>query len=153
MNRKPRSDSATAAVTACQNAAAAPLTAPAHVKVPARVRPFFDALLRNRPRDRWNDADLAVAALLARSQCDCERLMREIEAEGEILPGNRVNQKCVLVDKLARRITSLSRLLHVHAEATQGRAREQGNALDAERAAEAAQVSAGNVHHLIPRRA
>ena len=41
-----------------------------------------------------------------------------------------------LVDKLTRRIVSLSRMLHVHPEATQGRAQDQGNKLELEREAE-----------------
>lgn len=130
--RQTRSDSATAAVQAAQNAAAGPLEPPAHVTLPDAARPFWDALMRNRPRHRWNDADLATAALLAVSQWQATTLMADVEQ----LPA---------VDKLARRIMALSRLLHVHPEATQGRAREQGNGLTVERQAE------GNVHPLIRR--
>ena len=63
--RQTRSDSATAAVQAAQNAAAGPLEPPAHVTLPDAARPFWAALMRNRPRHKWNDADLATAALLA----------------------------------------------------------------------------------------
>ena len=108
--------------------------------------------MRNRPRHKWNTADLATAAMLARAQFDVERLQREIETEGDIVDG-KVNPKHGLIDKLGRRIVTLSRLLHVHPEATQGRAREQGNALEAERDAEKARETAGasNVTHLIRR--
>mgnify|MGYP003595614806 CR=1 FL=1 len=54
-------------------------------------------------------------------------------------------EQLAAVDKLGRRIAMLSRLLHVHPEATSGRAREQGNGLTVERQAE------GNVHPLIRR--
>lgn len=91
--------------------------------------------MRNRPRDRWNDADLATAAILARAQADTERLLDEIAVEGDVI-GDKLNPKHPLVDKLARRIVTLSRLLHVHPEATQGRAREQGNTLGVEHEAE-----------------
>lgn len=121
--RQGRSDSATAAVQAAQNAAAGPLDPPAHVTVPDAARPFWDALMRNRPRHRWNDADMATAALLAVSQCQAATLMADVE-------------QLAVVDKLGRRIAMLSRLLHVHPEATQGRAREQGNELGTEREAE-----------------
>ncbi|WP_442681938.1 hypothetical protein ACSBPQ_09465 [Stenotrophomonas sp. JC08] len=121
--RQRRSDSATAAVQAAQNAAAAPLEPPAHVPLPDAARPFWDALIRNRPRHRWNDADLATAALLAVSQMQATELMTDVE-------------QLAVVDKLGRRIAMLSRLLHVHPEATQGRAREQGNELQGEREAE-----------------
>lgn len=134
--RQTRSDSATAAVQAAQNAAAGPLEPPAHVHVPDEVRPFWDALMHNRPRHRWNDADLTSAAILARAQCDVERLQAEIAREGDMV-GDRLNPKHALVDRLGRRIVMLSRLLHVHPEATQGRAREQGNPLESEREAEA----------------
>jgi len=121
--RQGRSDSATAAVQAAQNAAAGPLDPPAHVTVPDEARPFWDALMRNRPRHRWNDADMATAALLAVSQWQAATLMADVE-------------QLAAVDKLGRRIAMLSRLLHVHPEATQGRAREQGNELGTEREAE-----------------
>lgn len=133
--RQTRSDSVTAAVQAAQNAAQGPLEPPAHVHVPAEVRPFWDGLMRNRPRHRWNDGDLTTAAILARAQCDAERLAREIDAEGDMI-GQRLNPKHALVDKLGRRIVTLSRLLHVHPEATEGRAADQGNGLAAEREAE-----------------
>lgn len=152
--RQTRSDSAEVAVQAAQNAAAGPLKPPRHVKLPAKARPFWAALVRNRPRHKWNDADLANAAILARAQFDVERLTREIEAEGDVIDG-KLNPKHALVDKLGRRIVTLSRLLHVHPEATQGRAREQGNALEAEREAEKAKAKAeaagSNVHRLIRR--
>lgn len=150
--RQTRSDSATAAVQAAQNAAQGPLDPPAHVSLPEAARPFWDALVRNRPRHKWNEADLATAAMLARAQFDVERHELAIAAEGDIV-GGALNPRLALVDKLGRRIMSLSRMLHVHPEATQGRAREQGNALGAERTAEKAEqtASAGNVHHLIRR--
>ncbi len=134
--RQTRSDSSTAAVQAAQNAAQGPLEPPAHVTVPDGARPFWDALMRNRPRDRWNDADLASAAILARAQFDIDRHESAIAMEGDLVEG-ALNPRHALVDKLARRIMALSRLLHVHPEATQGRAREQGNSLEAERQAEA----------------
>ena len=130
--RQTRSDSATVAVQAAQNAAAGPLEPPAHVPLPDEARPFWDALMRNRPRHKWNDADLATAALLAVSQWQAATLMADVE-------------QLAAVDKLGRRIAMLSRLLHVHPEATSGRAREQGNGLTVERQAE------GNVHPLIRR--
>lgn len=122
-DRQTRSDSATAAVRAAQNAAAGPLDPPAHVALPDAARPFWSALMRNRPRDKWNDADLATAAILAVSQMQANALMADME-------------QVAVVDKLSRRITSLSRLLHVHPEATQGRAQDQGNKLINEREAE-----------------
>ncbi|MEN1927600.1 hypothetical protein WCE37_01105 [Luteimonas sp. MJ250] len=134
--RQTRSDSATAAVQAAQNAAQAPLSPPDHVTLPTGALPFWGALVANRPRHKWNDADLATAAMLARAQFDVERHERAITEEGDIVDG-KANPRLALVDKLARRIVMLARLLHVHPEATQGRAREQGNGLELEREAAA----------------
>lgn len=127
-----RSDSATAAVQAAQNAAQGPLEPPAHVPLPDNARPFWVALMRNRPRHKWNDADLATAALLAVSQMQALALVGDVE-------------QITNVDRLSRRITMLARLLHVHPEATQGRAQDAGKKLALEREAE------GNVHPLIRR--
>ncbi len=118
-----RSDSATAAVQAAQNAAQGPLEPPAHVTLPDDARPFWDALVRNRPRHKWNEADLGNAAILAVTQMQVHGLIGDVD-------------QAALVDKLTRRIVSLSRLLHVHPEATQGRAQDQGNKLALEREAE-----------------
>lgn len=133
--RQTRSDSAAAAVQAAQNAAQAPLEPPAHVTLSEGARPFWAALVRNRARDKWNDADLATAAILARAQFDVERHEAAIAVEGDLIEG-ALNPRLALVDKLGRRIMSLSRLLHVHPEATQGRAQDQGNKLALERDAE-----------------
>lgn len=133
--RQTRSDSATAAVQAAQNAAAGPLEPPAYLTLPDAARPFWAALMRSRPRHRWTDADLATAAMLARAQSDVERHERAVLDEGDMVDG-KLNPRLAYVDKLGRRIAMLSRLLHVHPEATQGRAREQGNELATEREAE-----------------
>lgn len=122
-SRNPRSDSATAAVQAAQNAAAGPLEPPAHVPLTDAARPFWTALMANRPRHRWNDADLATAALLATTQMQATALMADIE-------------QAALVDKLGRRIALLSKLLHVDADSTTGRRQAQGMTLELEREAE-----------------
>lgn len=132
MSRARRSDSAESAVIAAQNAAEGAPVPPEHVSLPDEAVPFWNALMANRPRDRWNDADLANAAILAVTQMQVHRLLEDIE-------------QAVLVDKLTRRIMALSRMLHVHPEATQGRPREQGKKLALERSA------AENVHPLIRR--
>lgn len=118
--RQPRSDSLAAAVVAAQNAAQAPIEPPEYVTLPDAAKPFWRALMLNRPRDRWNDADLAIAAHLARAQADAERLQREIADEGDVL-GDKLNPKHRLLEQIVKRIERLVRLLHVHAEATVGR--------------------------------
>lgn len=127
--RQRRSDSITAAVVAAQNAAQGPIAPPQYVTLPKAAMPFWRALVLNRPRDRWNDADLAIAAHLARAQADAERLQGEIDAEGDLLDDGKVNPKHRLLETAIKRIERLVRLLHVHAEATIGPARESAKPL------------------------
>lgn len=122
--RQPRSDSITAAITAAQNAAQAPLEPPEYVTLPEAAVPFWRALMLNRPRDRWNDADLGNAAILAITQMQVHELIGDVE-------------QAPLVDKLTRRIALLSRLLHVHAEATVGRPADSAKPLHLEQQARA----------------
>lgn len=119
---------------AAQNAALGPHDPLPHAPVPADAMPFWVAIMRNRPRDRWNDADLANAATLARCQRDVERLQSEVATEGDVIEG-KVNPKHILIDKLVRRVMGLSRMLHVHPEATDGRSQDAGKALENERQA------------------
>lgn len=130
--RNRRSDSAAAAVLAAQNVAMGPRDPLPHAPIISGARPFWDAIMRNRPRDRWNDADLANAAVLATCQHDVERLTREVAAEGDVVDG-KLNPKHALIDKLVRRGMGLSRMLHVHPEATDGRSQNAGKALANER--------------------
>lgn len=132
--RSRRSDSATSAVVAAQNAALGTLLPPPYIALPDAAMPFWEAIMRNRPRDTWNAADLAHAAVLARTQSDVERLLCEVEREGDMVDG-AINPKVLLLEKVERRALSLARFLHVHPEATQGRARENGNKLELEREA------------------
>ena len=134
--RNIRSDSAAAAVQAAQNVALGPHEPLPHAPVLEAAYPFWLAVMRNRPRDRWNDHDLANAAELANTQADVVRLRGEIAAEGDVLEG-KPNPKHVLIDKLVRRIMGLSRMLHVHPEATDGRSEDAGKALANERQASA----------------
>lgn len=129
--RQRRSDSIAAAVVAFQNAAQGPIAPPRYVDIPPAAKPFWEALVLNRPRDRWNASDLAIAAHLARAQADAERLQAEIEAEGDLL-GERLNPKHRLLESVIRRIERLVRLLHLHPEATVGPAREETKALAVE---------------------
>jgi phage terminase small subunit len=76
---------------------------------------------------------------MARAQADIERLQAELDTEGFTITNNKgnvlVNPKHKLLETLTRRVVSMSRVLHVHAEATVGRSRDAGNALINERQA------------------
>lgn len=128
MARKNRTDSASGAVRAFANAQAK-LEPPSHVTLRDSDRPFFDAVVRARTADTWTANDLAHAANLAACQADIERLRHEVHAEGDIVENARgtqiVNPKHALIETLSRRAVTLSRTLHVHAEATVGRSSDQ----------------------------
>ena len=150
--RRVRSDSITAAVQATQAATAGPIDPPAHVVLREGDRPFWDSVVSARARDTWNDADLEMAGNLARCKADIERLQQEITAEGDVLKNDRgtqiMNPKHTLLETLSRRAVALSRMLHVHAEATQGESRQQPGRAEPGKQAKAA---AGADDGLIPR--
>lgn len=119
-HRKP-SGTAAAAVVAAQNAAAAPLEPPGYVTLPEPCRPFWNAIVTSRPRDTWTDADLVLAANLARTQHAIESAAIGSDEHA----------------KLTRLAMALSRSISVHATATVGRAADMVNAATAERQARA----------------
>ena len=148
--RRTRTDSADAAVAAAKAVASGPIDPPAHVKLRECDRPFWDSIVSARARDSWNTSDLEVAANVARAKADIERLTEEIQTEGDIVTNDRgtqiINPKHTLLETLTRRVMAGSRMLHVHAEATNGESREQRgkNAAqkDAEKAGDAQQDEA-----------
>lgn len=148
--KRQRSDSTTAAVKAAQNAAAGTIEPPAHVTLRDGDLPFWESVVCARARDSWNSSDLENAANLARCKADIERLQAEITAEGDVIVNDRgtqiVNPKHALLETLSRRCLALSRMLHVHAEATVGESRDQVKALEAEKTAQGIGVDS-----LIPR--
>lgn len=95
--------------------------------------------MQARARDTWTDTDLATAVTLARTKADIQKLQLELDAEGfTYLNGKGVmmlNPKRKLIESMARLDMSLSRILHVHAEATVGKSRDSVNALNNERQA------------------
>ena len=135
--RNRRSDSAAAAVQAMANALAGELQPPAGLVLPAAARKFWTRIIGNRPRDRWNDLDLCNAVELARMFADIERLRAMVESEGDVTAG-KPHPAHKLLDTTGRRAVALSRMLHVHAEATEGRSANCSNALAGEQQARAA---------------
>ena len=117
--KRKRSDSAKAAVQAHQNAAQAPIEPPAYITLPEPCKPFWQAIVTARPRDTWNDADLAQAANLA-------RVLHAIESA---VIGSDEHAK------LTRLSMALARAVAVHPTATVGRAADLVNAATAEREA------------------
>lgn len=153
MARK-HSNSTTHAVEATQAAIAGPIQPPAHIHLRERDMPFWKAIVEARSADTWNPADLALAANLARCQADIDRLQIEIDEEGDTLANKKgtpvVNPKHALMETFSRRAVALSRAIHVHAEATQGRSRDAGNKLKTQMAAKDAVDNLRADEDLIP---
>ena len=107
---------------------AKPPVPPAHIEIPVEAMPHWDAIVRAREYRAWTGPDLEHAANLACCLCDCERLRRELRIEGDIVINARgtqiVNPKHTLLEQLSRRSVALSRLIHVHAEATAGKSED-----------------------------
>lgn len=118
--RRKRSDSSAAAVIAAQAAALGPLDPPAHVSLRAGDRPFWNAIVTARPRDTWTDADLCLAASLARCEADIEVLQALVDADGFLIEG-KPHPACELIEKATRRALALSRGIAVNTVATVGR--------------------------------
>lgn len=146
--RRTRSDSVTAAIAAAQ--APTVINPPAHVTLRDGDRPFWDSVVRARAGTTWNESDLEHAANLARCKADIETMQMEIAEQGNIIENDRgtliINPRHTLLEVLTRRSVALSRMLHVHAEATQGESRQQSKRAKPEQDAQAAARSA-----LIPR--
>lgn len=150
--RQRRSDSATAAVKATQNAALGPHDPPAHIKLPKSAMPYWISIMGARARDRWLPIDLANAAELAMLYDDMARLRGTIRKQGDMLENGNPHPAHRLLDTAGRRAIALSRMLHVHPEATEGRSRDAGNSGALERAAAGGADSIpDNVRRLIPR--
>ena len=110
-------------------AQAKPPEPPPWIYMPEEAKPVWESIVRARDYNSWTNIDLEHAANLACCLADLERLRREVRAEGDTVENMRgtmvVNPKHTLMETLSRRSVALSRMLHVHAEATSGESRHQ----------------------------
>ena len=101
---------------------------PAHITLPVHAVPCWDSIVCARDYTSWTAVDLEHAANLACCLADLEKLRQEVRREGDIIENARgtpiMNPKHTLIETLSRRSVALSRMLHVHAEATVGESRE-----------------------------
>jgi len=115
--KRARSDSASSAVKAMVNAALPQLELPGHVKLRDGDRPFWDGVLRARARDEWTEADLVVAAQLARCQADIELEQQLLSAEGSVVENMKgtqiMNPRVTVLEQLSRREMALMRTLRM----------------------------------------
>jgi hypothetical protein len=136
MTRRQRIDSATGAV-ATMAAAARDLAPPKYLKLRRGDLPFWDAVIAERAKSEWTDADLAVAANLARAMADAEKI-----AGIAVDRGGNINAIDLVLtigasDKLARRIVTLRRALGIDARSQHGEQRDQNRRRDQAREIEA----------------
>ena len=73
--------------------------------------------MRARARDEWSDADLVVAAQLARTQFDIEIESTKLDAETTVVKNERgtvvMNARVTVLEQLARREMALMRTLRM----------------------------------------
>lgn len=128
MNKRPKTDTVKGALATLQDAQLT-IAVPPHVNVPTAAMPFWLSITKARATSRWTEPDLEMAAELARTKYKIEILNTDIQVEGDTVKNARgtlvENPKHRTLETLTRRMIALSRALHIHAEATQGRAQEQ----------------------------
>lgn len=112
-----KADTAAAALKAMVDAAKGSIGPPAHVRLREADLPFWSGVVRARARDEWTDADLVVAAQLARCQRDIEVESETLSAEGTVVTNERGTQVCnprvSVLEQLARREMALMRTLRM----------------------------------------
>ena len=90
---------------------------PAHVRLREGDATFWDGIVRARVRDDWAEADLVVAAQLARCQADIEAEQASLDAEGTMVKNDRgtqvMNPRCAVLEQLSRRQMALMRTLRL----------------------------------------
>lgn len=123
MTRRQRIDSAAGAV-ATMAASTRDLSPPRHLKLRRGDQPFWDAVIAERAKSEWTDADLAVAANLARAMADAEKLAGFSVDRGGNVKITVLIQTIELSDKLARRIVTLRRALGMDNRAKHGEQRD-----------------------------
>ena len=115
--RRPRADSATAAVKAMLNASKADLQPPDYVSMTDDARPYFADVVRVRARDEWEQCDLVVAAQLAQCMADMASEDAKLRSEGRVVQNDRgtqiMNPRTTVLEQLARREMALMRTLRM----------------------------------------
>jgi hypothetical protein len=99
-------------------AAASPLPKlPDHVKLNKCDLPFFEAILRARARDEWDEVSVVLAAQLARCQRSIEEENERLEAEGSVIENARgtqvMNPRHSVLEQLSRREMAVMRSLRL----------------------------------------
>jgi hypothetical protein len=138
--RKPRSDSAEAAIKAALNAATPAPQIPDSVKLSEKHLPFWNAIISSRARAEWSDATLIVAAQLARTQYEIEFESEALEKEGSVVENQRgtpiMNPRQTVMEQLCRREMALMRTLGISGSVANGDKRDLQKARQMQQQAE-----------------
>jgi hypothetical protein len=138
--RKPRSDSAEAAIKAALNAATPAPQIPDSVKLSEKHFPFWKAIISSRARNEWTDATLIVAAQLARTQYEIEFESEALEKEGSVVENQRgtpiMNPRQTVMEQLCRREMALMRTLGISGSVANGDKRDLQKARQMQQQAE-----------------
>lgn len=115
--RKPRSDSATAAINAAKNVAMGDPMPPEHVQLSADATPYYFAIVRARARDEWDDYQLMVAAQMAECMAEQKEMAGVLLLEGRVIPNERgtpvANPLSSMLERLAGRQLAYTRILQM----------------------------------------
>jgi hypothetical protein len=129
--KRNRSDSATAAIQAMQNATEDTLQPPAHAGLEKKAAPFWHDNIRSKALDSWTPADLLAAVELANNQRYITLLRRDLRNEervrGEARNVVEIKELRKQIVELQRTILAQRRDLQIHSHATNGESRDQRN--------------------------
>lgn len=110
-------NSAASAVKAMLAAAAPTLQPPAHCAMRSTDAPFWKGVIEARSRDEWTDANLVIAAQLARCQNDIEEQQKLLYSEGHVIVNERgtpiANPRHTVLEKLRSSQMMLMRSLNM----------------------------------------
>lgn len=102
---------------------------PAHVPIPDGAMPFWESIVRARAYSSWNDHDLEIAAMRARTMYQIEETQKLLDEEGSVIINAKgtpiMNPRHSVLEQLTRKAVALSRITQTHAQATQGDSKDQ----------------------------
>jgi hypothetical protein len=124
--KRTRSDSY---ATEAAMASAKPPTPPDHIEMPQEAMAHWWPIVRARAYKDWTGPDLEHAANLAICLYDLECERKQLRTEGYVITNEKgtpiQNPRNQVIEVLSRRSVALSKLVHVHAEATSGKSRDE----------------------------
>jgi hypothetical protein len=132
------SDTVAGAAQAFIDAAKGLAEPPKHVTLRPQDRPYWDAIVANKPRDEWLEVQLVAAAQLARTQADLEEWSAQMEREEPVVfvapnATPRPNPLLVVIEQATRRQLALMRALGLVSTDDPADAKKRQNTLKAAR--------------------